>query len=291
MSAHKRGKVWLVAVDGSKSAEEAFHTAVDRINPKIDTLFILSVAQVNIAILKDLIPGSEETKKQLSVVYRKLLREYAQSAALLGVKYLNPVLSVASRAGEVICQEAEMHNVDMIVVGSRGLGSIKSLLFGSTSRYVVENAKCDVLVIKKESFPAEEHDNKRTVVMSEEAERIRRINEMIEAHEDEKKRREAAKIGAVIDEERERRFREKGEKAVEVHITKQYSILVEEQERMRREDTELDAIKESNSMREAAKIGAVIDEERERSSRRKDGDLIFVDDMPPAQETEYKTVF
>lgn len=50
------------------------------------------------------------------------------------------------------------------MLGSRGLSALGGLIFGSTSRYVVENAVCDVLVVKKETFPSEQHDNKRTVI-------------------------------------------------------------------------------------------------------------------------------
>ena len=36
----------------------------------------------------------------------------------------------------------------MIVIGSRGLGSISGLILGSVSGYVVHQAKCPVLVVK-----------------------------------------------------------------------------------------------------------------------------------------------
>ena len=38
--------------------------------------------------------------------------------------------------------------VDLIVMGSRGLGLIKGVLLGSVSQYVVEQAQCPVLVVK-----------------------------------------------------------------------------------------------------------------------------------------------
>jgi len=44
---------------------------------------------------------------------------------------------------------AERENFDLIIVGSRGLGSKASILLGSVSRRVVANAKCNVLVVKK----------------------------------------------------------------------------------------------------------------------------------------------
>ena len=48
----------------------------------------------------------------------------------------------------VIKEFAEQHKVDMIVIGSRGLGAISGLILGSVSGYVVHYAKCPVLVVK-----------------------------------------------------------------------------------------------------------------------------------------------
>ena len=50
-------------------------------------------------------------------------------------------------AGPVIIEEAEKENCDLIVVGSRGLGNITSVLISSVSNYVVHHAKCPVLLI------------------------------------------------------------------------------------------------------------------------------------------------
>lgn len=48
----------------------------------------------------------------------------------------------------VIPEFAEQNKYDMIVIGSRGLGVIKGLVMGSVSNYVVNHAKCPVLVVK-----------------------------------------------------------------------------------------------------------------------------------------------
>ena len=48
----------------------------------------------------------------------------------------------------VILDFLEEHDVDLVVMGSRGLGVMKGVLLGSVSQYVVEQAKCPVLVVK-----------------------------------------------------------------------------------------------------------------------------------------------
>jgi nucleotide-binding universal stress UspA family protein len=50
-----------------------------------------------------------------------------------------------AKALEII---AKQENSELIVIGSRGLGSKVSFLLGSVSRQVVSNAYCNVLVVK-----------------------------------------------------------------------------------------------------------------------------------------------
>ncbi|XP_020083707.1 uncharacterized protein LOC109707044 isoform X2 [Ananas comosus] len=57
-------------------------------------------------------------------------------------------------AKEVICQAAEQMQADLLVVGSRGLGTIKRTFLGSVSDYVAHHAKCPVLIVKP---PKENH--------------------------------------------------------------------------------------------------------------------------------------
>eukprot|EP01116_Phalansterium_solitarium_P008204 TRINITY_DN216_c0_g1_i2.p1 TRINITY_DN216_c0_g1~~TRINITY_DN216_c0_g1_i2.p1 ORF type:complete len:495 (-),score=130.28 TRINITY_DN216_c0_g1_i2:129-1532(-) len=48
---------------------------------------------------------------------------------------------------EGILRFAEDQRIDIVVLGSRGLGKVKRILLGSVSTYVTENAHCSVLVV------------------------------------------------------------------------------------------------------------------------------------------------
>ncbi|MED6148506.1 hypothetical protein PIB30_053828 [Stylosanthes scabra] len=49
---------------------------------------------------------------------------------------------------EMICQAAEQVHVDLLVLGSRGLGTISRLFIGSVSDYCAHNAKVPILIVK-----------------------------------------------------------------------------------------------------------------------------------------------
>ncbi len=49
---------------------------------------------------------------------------------------------------EAILAAAETHDVDLIIMGTRGRGSIEGLVFGSVSRKVTHLATCPVLLIR-----------------------------------------------------------------------------------------------------------------------------------------------
>ncbi|KAK6131640.1 hypothetical protein DH2020_034654 [Rehmannia glutinosa] len=55
-----------------------------------------------------------------------------------------------------ICQAAEELHVDLVVLGSRGLGTIKRALLGSVSNYCVHHVNCPVLIVKPPTKSAHE---------------------------------------------------------------------------------------------------------------------------------------
>jgi len=82
------------------------------------------------------------------------------------------------------------------------MGSVERFFVGSTSKHVLENSECNVVVIKKEFGGEEEHESRAKIIQVEEEERLRRIEEdgpqeihdttkeeVVKAEEEERKRR------------------------------------------------------------------------------------------------------
>jgi nucleotide-binding universal stress UspA family protein len=51
-------------------------------------------------------------------------------------------------AADAIISVVEARNADLVVMGTRGLGSLKGLLFGNVSTKVTHYATCPVLVVR-----------------------------------------------------------------------------------------------------------------------------------------------
>ncbi|MEJ2241808.1 MAG: universal stress protein [Candidatus Bathyarchaeota archaeon] len=85
--------------------------------------------------------GSKEEADKIQLKANQLLDEEKIDCNLLSILGSNP-----SRA---LVETAENEKFDLIVVGSRGLGTAAAFLIGSVSKKVVSNANCDVLVVKK----------------------------------------------------------------------------------------------------------------------------------------------
>eukprot|EP01127_Copromyxa_protea_P021174 TRINITY_DN7208_c0_g1_i3.p2 TRINITY_DN7208_c0_g1~~TRINITY_DN7208_c0_g1_i3.p2 ORF type:complete len:141 (-),score=47.19 TRINITY_DN7208_c0_g1_i3:56-478(-) len=117
-----------------------------------------------------------------------------------------------SNPGELICKAAEKYNITNIVMGRRSMGGIERFFVGSTSKYVVENAESNVIVVKQPFGDAEEHENIATVIQAEEHERLRREGEEgpAEIHESNLK-----EVKLAEEKERTRRLSEDAEKNIE----------------------------------------------------------------------------
>ena len=53
----------------------------------------------------------------------------------------------SKRPGEVICKLAEDESADLIVIGSRGIGTLRRTILGSVSDYCVHHAHIPGLVV------------------------------------------------------------------------------------------------------------------------------------------------
>jgi EmrB/QacA subfamily drug resistance transporter len=145
----------LVAVDGSENGERAARTAINFARDYSAQLDILCVVQT----LSSVPPMSPRAGDAESTILRERLEHSEKEAET----YVNSVVAEAKNAGVLavgtivrasgspaipITETAKREGVDLIVVGTRGLGASGRLLQGSVSAGVVANSSVTVLVVR-----------------------------------------------------------------------------------------------------------------------------------------------
>jgi nucleotide-binding universal stress UspA family protein len=122
----------LVGVDGSKHADKALKEAVIIAKKFSGFVKVLTVYG------KSMDTKAEEITDAAKQFCLREMAECFEVSSLLG-----------SNPARALQDTAKNEKFDLIVVGSRGLGSTASILLGSVSRQVAANAECNVLVVKK----------------------------------------------------------------------------------------------------------------------------------------------
>ncbi|HEX9915287.1 MAG TPA: universal stress protein [Candidatus Bathyarchaeia archaeon] len=148
----------LVAFDGSEPSRNALDHAVSIANQWKAELRILSVVpRVMMPVFPDEGFGAapitaaqdmSDYQDKMKNIYAKSLKEAEEDIkeAFPDIKVTTQLLE--GRPSNIIDEEAEKENVDLIVIGSRGLGGITGWILGSTSRHVVESCTKPILVVK-----------------------------------------------------------------------------------------------------------------------------------------------
>ncbi|TCO74036.1 universal stress protein [Rhodovulum euryhalinum] len=140
----------LVPFDGSRGAERALGKAIDLARLCGARLEILTVYRHHSMLEASLSMVRKEEPGNLDDVMRGHAREVAEYAKAICVKEgLESVRAFVKSgpAARTIIRFAKEHGHDVIVIGSRGLGSIENYLLGSVSHKVTGLADCPVLVV------------------------------------------------------------------------------------------------------------------------------------------------
>ena len=145
----------LVAVDGSESALDAVAYADDLADKCGASLTLLHVTRPHSVLgsresLKDLerIEHREITSEDLlQAEAEQVLAKAAAKVSCLPQSRVERIIRIGD-ATENVVDCAKDHGVDLIVMGSRGLGNLGGLLLGSVSHKVMQVAHCPCLVVR-----------------------------------------------------------------------------------------------------------------------------------------------
>ncbi len=144
----------LVPIDGSSNASRALDVAIGLAKISGSELVVLNVISTpNVLITTSAFgapaSGVETYYEQQENSARRFVDEAIIHARKEGISKLTSSIIRADKSiVEEIIGAAVSNKVDLIVIGTRGLGGFKRLLLGSVSSGVVAHAHCNVLVVR-----------------------------------------------------------------------------------------------------------------------------------------------
>ena len=143
----------LLAVDGSTYSDAAIEEVLQRPWPPQSEVKIITAAEAPILGMEVWVSTATLMEEMEKAVNEKARRVIEDALGKLkanengSFKISSAILQGSPK--QVIVEEAETWNADLIVMGSRGLGTWNRLLLGSVSDSVVHHAKCSVEVVRK----------------------------------------------------------------------------------------------------------------------------------------------
>ena len=135
----------LVPVDGSENSRRALEQAISMSGAGC-LITIVHVIDVPPTVYVESQKLLNEIMGKFREESTRILDQFKSIAQKSGVAV--DAVALEGDAAQSIVDYAQKGGFDMIVMGSRGLGKLQGLILGSTSRKVLHQARCPMLIVK-----------------------------------------------------------------------------------------------------------------------------------------------
>ncbi len=135
----------LVATDGTRSSEPAVVAAAELSEKTGSEIHLIYVGR---EITETSTPRSRGSDEEVGEKARSLLEEKTRQIESAGGKVGRSSVVPGKKPAEEIVKLTRDDDVGMVVVGSRGLGTLQYAMSKSVSSAVVRDAHCPVLVVR-----------------------------------------------------------------------------------------------------------------------------------------------
>jgi universal stress protein A len=137
----------LCPVDFSDASRKAVKYAREFALNMGASLYLLNVVEprpMAVDITLNYVPLEEDLEKAAAADLQVILQELLSAGlkAECAVEFGNP--------SDVILDQAEEHDVNLVIMGSHGKKGLSRLIMGSVAETVVRKANCPVLIVKAE---------------------------------------------------------------------------------------------------------------------------------------------
>ena len=148
------GRTYLLPIDPSENCKRALRFYTECLHRDDDTLIFLHVIEPSVKANSVNAASNEDSN-----IYEMTsqAKKSVESGKALGHKYLawgreaginvKAFVETDSKPGVAILKAAKDHDVDHIVVASRGLNALGRTFLGSVSSYVIHHAQVPVTVV------------------------------------------------------------------------------------------------------------------------------------------------
>lgn len=133
----------LVPIDGSTHSSQAVLSAIQIAEKFAATIYFLHVKDIHTAgndvyLVDDVLSKNDQIAQSIiDSAIQKIPQEISSYSRIL---YGHPAKTILTYANEI--------EADLLIMGSRGLGKIKSIVLGSVSQEVLNQIKIPIMICK-----------------------------------------------------------------------------------------------------------------------------------------------
>lgn len=136
----------VVGIDGSDPSLRALAKAIHQAQLHQAGLHVLNAIDISPALLHlphDVTVDTRDTAAEQRALVWESARLLLEDAGLEVVR-----VDREGAPGKALVDYSAEIEAELVVVGTRGRGRVKSLLLGSTAQYVVNSGTCDLLLVR-----------------------------------------------------------------------------------------------------------------------------------------------
>jgi nucleotide-binding universal stress UspA family protein len=150
----------VLPTDFSDNALNAINYALQLFKDDVCTFYLLNTYTPMIYTYEYQINADQHMMEAVDMVKKNSKTKLDELLRSLKKKYNNPkhkyaTISSFSILSDEVVEFADKHNIDLVVMGTKGASKAREVLFGSNTIHVIKKAKCPVLAIPENfSFEA-----------------------------------------------------------------------------------------------------------------------------------------